>query len=145
MADTTGRLAENILYFARALRAAGIPVGPGAVLDALEAVDVARVGGRDDFYWTLHAVFVKRHEHSILFDQAFRIFFRKRGYIEKLIASMLTETAGNEPKAPPKRIKFSLVVTPRVSSSLVSRFSARKRPRSSSPPAVVGSRTPIGR
>ena len=32
-----GRLAENILYFARALRAAGIPVGPGAVLDALEA------------------------------------------------------------------------------------------------------------
>jgi len=101
MADTTGRLAENILYFARALRAAGIPVGPGAVLDALEAVDVARVGGRDDFYWTLHAVFVKRHEHSILFDQAFRIFFRKRGYIEKLIASMLTETAGNEPKAPP--------------------------------------------
>ena len=34
----------------------------------------------DDFYWTLHAVFVKRHEHSLLFDQAFRIFFRKRGY-----------------------------------------------------------------
>jgi hypothetical protein len=101
MADTTGRLAENILYFARALRAAGIPVGPGSVLDALEAVTVARVGDRDDFYWTLHAVFVKRHEHSILFDQAFRIFFRKRGYIEKLIASMLTETVGDEPKPPP--------------------------------------------
>ncbi len=30
MADNQGRLAENILYFARALRAAGIPVGPGA-------------------------------------------------------------------------------------------------------------------
>ena len=28
----------------------------------------------------------------MLFDQAFRIFFRKRGYIEKLIASMLPET-----------------------------------------------------
>ncbi|MFZ3361674.1 MAG: hypothetical protein WA177_23255, partial [Xanthobacteraceae bacterium] len=61
-----GRLAENILYFARALRAAGIPVGPGAVLDALEAVRAAGVGTREDFYWTLHAVFVKRHEHSIL-------------------------------------------------------------------------------
>ena len=96
-----GRLAENILYFARALRAAGIPVGPGAVLDALEAVNVARVGNRDDFYWTLHSVFVKRHEHTLLFDQAFRIFFRKRGYIEKLIASMLPETAAAEPKAPP--------------------------------------------
>jgi len=88
-----GRLAENILYFARALRAAGIPVGPGSVLDALQAVDTARVGSRDDFYWTLHAVFVKRHEHTILFDQAFRIFFRKRAYIEKLIASMLPQQA----------------------------------------------------
>jgi uncharacterized protein with von Willebrand factor type A (vWA) domain len=99
--EKSGRLAENILYFARALRAAGIPVGSGSVLDALEAVNVARVGDREDFYWTLHAVFVKRHEHSILFDQAFRIFFRKRGYIEKLIASMLSEVATTAPKAPP--------------------------------------------
>jgi uncharacterized protein len=98
---TDSYLADNILYFARALRAAGMPVGPGSVLDALEAVNVARVGGRDDFYWTLHAVFVKRHEHSILFDQAFRIFFRRRGYIEKLIASMLPETASPATKAPP--------------------------------------------
>lgn len=96
-----GRLAENILYFARALRAAGIPVGPGAVLDALEALGVAHVGARDDFYWTLHSVFVKRHEHTILFDQAFRIFFRKRGYIDKMIASMLPETQTGAPKAPP--------------------------------------------
>jgi uncharacterized protein with von Willebrand factor type A (vWA) domain len=98
-AHEQGRLAENILYFARALRAAGIPVGSGAVLDALEALKVARVGDREDFYWMLHAVFVKRHEHTILFDQAFRIFFRKRGYIEKLIASMLPETAAGAPKS----------------------------------------------
>ena len=65
MAETAGRLAENILYFARALRAAGIPVGPGSVLDALAAVKTAGVGTREDFYWTLHAVFVKRHEHSL--------------------------------------------------------------------------------
>jgi len=101
MAASQGRLPENILYFARALRAAGIPVGSGAVLDALEALSVANVGTRDDFYWTLHAVFVKRHEHSILFDQAFRIFFRKRGYIEKMIASMLPEIAPGTPKPPP--------------------------------------------
>jgi uncharacterized protein with von Willebrand factor type A (vWA) domain len=101
MAAPQGRLAENILYFARALRTAGIPVGPGAVLDALEALSVARVGTRDDFYWTLHAVFVKRHEHTGLFDQAFKIFFRKRGYIEKMIASMLPETMAGSPKAPP--------------------------------------------
>jgi uncharacterized protein with von Willebrand factor type A (vWA) domain len=101
MAENPGRLAENILYFARALRAAGIPVGPGSVLDALEAVQVARVGNKDDFYWTLHAVFVKRREHSILFDQAFGIFFRRRGYIEKLMASMLSETVPQAGKPPP--------------------------------------------
>src|SRR3954454_6652825 len=83
-----GRLAENIAYFARALRAAGLPVGPGAVLDAIAAVEAARVGTREDFYWTLHTVFVKRHEHSGLFDQAFRIFWRRRALIEKLIAQI---------------------------------------------------------
>src|SRR3984885_13728455 len=99
MAETNGRLAENIIYFARALRAAGIPVGPGAVLDALAAVDTAGVGTRDDFYWTLHAVFVKRHEHSLLFDQAFRIFFRRRGYLDQLLAMMMPQAPG-APRAP---------------------------------------------
>src|SRR5580698_7246722 len=99
MTDSNGRLAENILYFARALRAAGIPVGPGAVLDALEAVKAAGVGTREDFYWTLHAVFVKRHEHSVLFDQAFRIFFRRRGYIDQLMAMMMPQ-APSAPQAP---------------------------------------------
>jgi len=99
MAENSGRLAENIVYFARALRAAGIPVGPGAVLDALEAVKAAGVGTREDFYWTLHAVFVKRHEHSILFDQAFRIFFRRRGYIDQLMTMMLPP-APTPPQAP---------------------------------------------
>jgi uncharacterized protein len=99
MSETNGRLAENIIYFARALRAAGIPVGPGAVLDALAAVNTAGVGTRDDFYWTLHAVFVKRHEHSVLFDQAFRIFFRRRGYLDQLMAMMLPQ-APSTPRPP---------------------------------------------
>src|SRR5262245_50615555 len=112
MAAPQGRFAENILYFARALRTAGIPVGPGAVLDALEALSVALVGTREDFYWTLHAVFVKRHEHTALFDQAFKIFFRKRGYIEKLIASILPETPPGSPTKPPpgaQRIQEALL------------------------------------
>jgi len=95
-----GRLADNILYFARALRAAGMPVGPGSVLDALTALHVAQGGNRDDVYWTLHAVFVKRREHSILFDQAFRIFFRRRGLMEKMLAAMLPETLPSAPKPP---------------------------------------------
>ena len=103
MSETSGRLAENIVYFARALRAAGIPVGPGAVLDALEAVKAAGVGTREDFYWTLHAVFVKRHEHTVLFDQAFRIFFRRRGYIDQLMAMMLQPAPGAPARRRPVR------------------------------------------
>src|SRR5687768_4076215 len=108
----TGRLAENILYFARALRAAGIPVGPGSVLDALAAVRAAGVGTREDFYWTLHAVFVKRHDHSVLFDQAFKIFFRKRGYLEQLLAMMAPEMTGapapNEQRQASQRVLDAL-------------------------------------
>ena len=82
------------------MRAAGIPLGPGSVLDAIAAVMAAGIGTKDDFYWTLHAVFVKRHEQSILFDQAFRIFFRRRGLLDKMIASMLPETLPTAPKPP---------------------------------------------
>src|SRR3569833_901686 len=92
--DPVGRLAENIDYFARARRAAGIPLGPGSVLDARAAVLAAGVGGKEDFFWTLHAVFVKRHEHSVPFDQAVKIFFRKRGYLERLMAMMSPEMTG---------------------------------------------------
>jgi uncharacterized protein with von Willebrand factor type A (vWA) domain len=100
MTQTDGRLADNIVYFARALRAAGIPVGPGAVLDALDALRVAGVGSRADFYWTLHAVFVKRHEHTQLFDQAFGIFFRRRDYLDKLMASLVAQAPPQEEEAP---------------------------------------------
>src|SRR3974390_1768564 len=99
MAEENGRLAENIVYFARALRAAGIPVGPGAVLDALEALKTAGVGTREDFYWTLHAVFAKRHEHSVGFDQAFGFFFRPRGPLDQMLAMMLPQ-APSQPTAP---------------------------------------------
>ena len=102
MSQEEGRLAENIVYFARALRAAGIPLGPRSVIDALEALQAAGLGTRDDFYWTLHAVFVKRHEHSMLFDQAFRIFLRKRAYLEQLMSMLMPQVqAPTQDRAPP--------------------------------------------
>ena len=72
----TGQMADNVIGFARALRAAGIPVGPGAVIDALNALQVIEIGHRGDVYTTLEAIFVKRHEHALIFAQAFDLFFR---------------------------------------------------------------------
>ena len=42
-----GRFARNVMHFARALRAAGLPVGPGRVIDALKAVEALRREGAE--------------------------------------------------------------------------------------------------
>jgi len=81
-----GRLADNIVYFARALRKAGLRLGPASVRDAIEAVLAAGIGSRGDFYWTLHAVLVTRHEDHLVFDEAFRLFWKSRELIEKMLA-----------------------------------------------------------
>lgn len=94
----TGRLADNVALFGRALRAAGLPVGPGAVLDAITAAETAGIGRRDDLYWALHAAFVTRHEQSEVFEAAFRMFWRRRGFVEKLL-SELSPIAPGEPRA----------------------------------------------
>lgn len=85
-ATADGRIADNIVYFARTLRKAGMRVGPASVKDAIEAVLAAGIGSRDDFYWTLHAVLVSRHEDHSTFDEAFRLFWKSRELIEKLLA-----------------------------------------------------------
>lgn len=93
----TGLIADNVAYFARALRGAGLKVGPGSVLDAVQALESGALGGRDDVYWTLHAVFVKRREDMGLFNQAFALFWRRRALIEKMMAMLSPEAL-----APPK-------------------------------------------
>jgi uncharacterized protein with von Willebrand factor type A (vWA) domain len=107
----SGKLAENILYFARALRDAGLPVGPGSVVDAIAAVEAAQIGEREDFYAALHAVFVKKHEHSTIFDQAFRLFWKRRGFLEQLIAAMspmAEPTQKQKPQAGAARVAAAL-------------------------------------
>ena len=89
----SGHLAENVMHFARVLREAGIPVGPGAVLDALDAAQAGPLRQREDFYWTLHSVFVKRREHKDLFDQAFHVFWKKPKMLEQLMQLMYHQIA----------------------------------------------------
>ena len=112
----TGHLAENIAYFARALRTAGLPVGPGAVMEAVSAVEAAGIGHRDDFRATLHAVFVKRREHSLVFDQAFAIFWRRRALVERMMQAMMPEAAGRpdeKRKEALRRVSEALYSEPR--------------------------------
>ncbi len=112
-ADGGGGIAGNILSFARTLRAAGLPVGPGSVLDALEAVKTVGLDRRDDFYWTLNAVFVKRQEHQEMFDQAFHVFWRNPQFLNRMRSLFLPTVipemgAKEEQKALSRRISDAL-------------------------------------
>jgi uncharacterized protein with von Willebrand factor type A (vWA) domain len=77
------------MYFSRLLRAAGLAVGPGKVLDAITAVKIIGIGTREDFYWCLFSQFVNRYEQRELFDQAFHIFWRNPRIMEKMMSAML--------------------------------------------------------
>ena len=86
-----GRLAQNILHFARALRAAGLPVGTGRALEAVQAVAAAGFEEREDFYYTLAACFTSRPEHRVVFDQCFHMFWRDPRIMERMMGLMMPE------------------------------------------------------
>ena len=96
-----GRLAQNILWFARALRKAGLPLGAARVLDAVRAVQAVGFGGREDFYWTLHACFVSRPEHRAVFAQVFRLYWRDPQYLEHMMSLLLPALRGVQEDRPP--------------------------------------------
>ena len=81
-----GKLARNIMHFARALRATGLPVGPGKTLEAVQAADLIGLAPRHDFYWAMHAVFVERAAQRQVFDQAFRLFWRNPEELRRMMA-----------------------------------------------------------
>jgi len=84
------------MHFARLLRAAGLPIGPDRVMDALRAIEAVGVQRRDDFYWTLAAVFLDRREQFEIFDQAFHIFWRDPKLLERALALMVPDELGRE-------------------------------------------------
>jgi len=99
-AEAGGGIAGNILSFARTLRAAGLPVGPGSVLDALTAVETVGLDRRDDFYWALHAVFVKRRDQQEIFDQAFHVFWRNPQFLNRMRSLFLPTVTPELPVQP---------------------------------------------
>ncbi|MEO9461138.1 VWA domain-containing protein [Shimia sp.] len=88
------KLTHNITWFARALRKAGLPIGPGRVIDAIRAVEAAGFTEKRDFYWTLHACFVSRPEHRTVFAQVFRLYWRDPRFMEHMMAMMLPAVRG---------------------------------------------------
>lgn len=86
---TANTLAANVVHFTRLLRRAGLTVGPGDMLDAQRAVAAIDVVRREQFYWALHAVLVRRHVDHPLFDEAFRLFWRDPAAAPDVLAELL--------------------------------------------------------
>jgi hypothetical protein len=109
LSPETGQMADNVIGFARALRAAGIPVGPGAVIDALNALQVIEIGNRADVFTTLESIFVKRHEHALIFAQAFDLFFRAAEDWKHMLDSVpLPDHARKKPPPASRRVQEAL-------------------------------------
>jgi uncharacterized protein with von Willebrand factor type A (vWA) domain len=110
-----GQLFHRLIAFARLLRRAGIPIGSGAVIDALHAVQTAGIGTRADFFWTLHSVLIKRHEHFAVFYEAFHRFW-KRDQIERVLAEMLpvTRVEGAKSRVAQRRVEEALGLQKRM-------------------------------
>ncbi len=101
-ATPNGRLVDNIMFFGRVLRAAGLPVGPGKVVDAVRAIECAGITDRQTFYWALHAVFVNRRDQRTIFDQAFHIFWRNPHLLERMMQMILPTFRTGVPEHQPE-------------------------------------------
>src|SRR3954454_17154987 len=109
LSPPTGQMADNVVGFARALRAAGIPVGPGAVIDALNALQAIEIGNRADVFTTLEAIFITRHEHALIFAQAFELFFRAAEDWKHMLDSVpLPEHAKKKPPPASRRVQEAM-------------------------------------
>jgi len=93
-----GRLAENVMHFARLLRAAGMRVGPDRVIDCVRALEIAGTERREDWYWTMSSVLLSREEQRPIFDQAFRLFWRDPKLVEKMMQLLLPKVYGRSAK-----------------------------------------------
>jgi uncharacterized protein with von Willebrand factor type A (vWA) domain len=109
LSPPTGHMADNVIGFARALRAAGLPVGSGAVMDAMNALQVIEIGNRSDVFTTLEAIFVTRHEHALVFAQAFDLFFRPSEEWKSMLDSVpLPDHAKKKPPPASRRVQEAL-------------------------------------
>ncbi|HLE66659.1 MAG TPA: VWA domain-containing protein [Burkholderiales bacterium] len=98
LSGSNGRLAENVMHFARLLRAAGLRIGPDRVIDCVKALELADCAGREDWYWTMSAVLLSKEEQRPIYDQAFRIFWRDPQLVQKMMQALLPKTYGRAAK-----------------------------------------------
>jgi len=75
--ESSGKLLHNLVLFGRLLRALGLDVNPGRMIDLAQALAYVEIGRKADFYYTARSLLVHEREDLDLFDKAFDLFWRK--------------------------------------------------------------------
>ena len=70
-------LLHNLIHFTRLLHRLGLDVQAGRTRDVAAALAFVDVGRRPEFYHALRSLLVHRVDDLLLFDEAFRVFWRK--------------------------------------------------------------------
>ena len=75
-AEPNGAIAlRNVLTLGRMLRYAGLPIGPGRVIDLVRALDQIDLTRRDDVRITVRSLLISRREDFDKFDRIFNFFW----------------------------------------------------------------------
>ncbi|MBE7939860.1 MULTISPECIES: VWA domain-containing protein [Ramlibacter] len=90
----TGKLADNITGFGRALRRAGVPVDSARIALAQEAARLVGVASKADLCAALESVTVSREQDRLVFRELFDAYFRDPEVANKLLSQMLPSAEG---------------------------------------------------
>jgi uncharacterized protein with von Willebrand factor type A (vWA) domain len=105
----SGKFADNIAGFGRALRRAGLRVDSARIALAQQAVQIVGVEEKADLGAAMEAVLVSREQEREVFRELFDVFFRDPELAHKLLSQMLPTAQG---RAEPSKRR------PRVSEAL---------------------------
>jgi uncharacterized protein with von Willebrand factor type A (vWA) domain len=99
----SGKLPDNIVGLARALRRAGVPVDSSRMALAIDAVDLVGIERKDDLRSALRTVLVSRQQDGEVFDQLFDALFRNPDLTQQLLAQMLPKV--RQAQAPSRKAR----------------------------------------
>ena len=91
-----GNLLHNLVLFGRIVRALGVDVNPGRIMEVTHALGHIELWRKADFYNTLRSMIITRREDIPKFDEAFELFWKKPhdGTIDATLADLLADGLG---------------------------------------------------
>ena len=101
----TGKLADNIAAFGRALRRAGVPMDSSRIALAQTAAMLIGLDRKDDLAAALECVMIGQEQDRTVFAQMFEAFFRNPELAQKLLAQMLPQTQESAKATVPRRAR----------------------------------------